>query len=367
MATSYSNPGGQGDRQSIITVTASFSPSGGTFSNHVDGSTTADSAGSFWASVPDVSGDWIQYAFDVPKIIDEVTWKQNTTTAMGTWKWQRWDGASWVDVGSSFTLGGATTQVQTSLAGNTDASDLWRLAGISGTFQTAPWVQEIEFKLEDEPSESPSESESESEPISEYPSDVEPDCFFTDGDRNSRLTCTTDLPSFEGTASNIIDGAFGNTASDSYGVNVVDFAGLHITFVLDTPQSLQGFRLYLSAATLFGTWQWQSWNGATWDDEGAQFTLGSGTATHDIFRPTASVSNRWRLLGVSGSNAAVPYLQEIELYIDGCNMPSESESESESEPPSEPPSEPSESESESESEPPVLVRPRPPVQVVVIG
>lgn len=151
-ATSYANAGGQGDRTASVTVTASAGLiASGVVSNLVDGATgnnTTDSI-SFTAGAS-VSGATLTFDFgaSAKRVITEAKWLQSSTASHGTWKWQgSQDGSSWVDIGSSFTLGGATTQTQTALSTNTQGYRYYRLLGVSGTASGSPFIQEIQFKI----------------------------------------------------------------------------------------------------------------------------------------------------------------------------------------------------------------------------
>lgn len=151
-STSYANTGGTGDRSAVITVT-SFSSAplvaSGSIANLVNGNLTETST---WFNNIDISADpaWIQFDFGsgASKIIDEAKWYQSGSQTQGTWKWQGSnDGSSWTDIGSSFTLGGATTQTISALAGNTTGYRYYRMLGVSGTPSPSPYIFEIEFKI----------------------------------------------------------------------------------------------------------------------------------------------------------------------------------------------------------------------------
>ena len=88
MAQSYDNHGGTGDRTSDITVTASVSPSGGVFSNLVDGATGADATDAVWWQGA-MSGEWVKFDFGQSRIVDECRWLQdNSTTHGAVCQWQ---------------------------------------------------------------------------------------------------------------------------------------------------------------------------------------------------------------------------------------------------------------------------------------
>ncbi|HZG32886.1 MAG TPA: hypothetical protein VEZ59_06390, partial [Sphingopyxis sp.] len=66
----------------------------------------------------------------------------------GTWKFQvSNDNGGRVDIGSSFTLGGSTSQVLTQLAANVLGYRYLHLVGVSGTVSGSPFIQEVEFKI----------------------------------------------------------------------------------------------------------------------------------------------------------------------------------------------------------------------------
>lgn len=153
---SYSNTGGTGSRQSIITVTSS----GLTWNNGsdlpvgditlmVDGVTGVNNLYNFISSV---SGNWVLFDFGVGalELITEVKWIQSGTQSHGTHRWQGSNnGTDFFNIGNSFTLGGATTQTQTELSGNTTGYRYYRLLGVSGTWSNGPYLYEIEFKIGD--------------------------------------------------------------------------------------------------------------------------------------------------------------------------------------------------------------------------
>lgn len=147
VATSYANAGGSGDRSASITVT-STGFSSGINSNFVDGAISAgsgdgrDTAGAATASVS------ITFDLGSAKVIDESKFYQSAANTHGTFKWRGSnDNSTYTDIGSSFTLGGATTNTLTSLNGNQTAYRYYKLEGVSGTTSGSPWWEEFEFKI----------------------------------------------------------------------------------------------------------------------------------------------------------------------------------------------------------------------------
>lgn len=139
-----------GDRTASITVTTTVPEVGNLTSEMVDG----DLAGV--GNAVDVSGGTVNAAglywrfdFGVASSvkITEAKWYQDTSATHGTWKWQGSNDASaWTDIGSTFTLGGSTTQTITTLSGNGSGYRYYRLLGVSGTMSGSPSLLEIEFK-----------------------------------------------------------------------------------------------------------------------------------------------------------------------------------------------------------------------------
>lgn len=147
---SFSNSGGTGDRTSLITVTISPTLTTNTNSNLVDGATGNNTTDGVAFLAVSVAGLFIQFDFGAgaSKIIQQARWLQSGTQTHGSWQWQGSDNAAaWTDIGASFTLGGATTQLQNTLANNTRGFRYYRLLGVSGTASGGPWIQEVEFSL----------------------------------------------------------------------------------------------------------------------------------------------------------------------------------------------------------------------------
>jgi len=148
MATSYNNPGGKGSRAGIITVslsTASITMLSPT--DLIDGTTTSGS--NYYKSTFTV-GNYIQFDFSSPKIIDEITHYQSAVAAHGTWQFKgsNDDWTTSYNIGTSFALGTATTQV-IPFTGNALPYRSFRWQLVAGAISQSPWIYEIEFKLDD--------------------------------------------------------------------------------------------------------------------------------------------------------------------------------------------------------------------------
>ncbi len=140
-AADYTGSYGTGDRQSIITATTNGGYSGAV--NFVDG----DQGDSNIFASGAVSGNYIRFQLTTgADVFTEAIFYQNGTHSHGTHKWQGSNNASdWTDIGSSFTLGGETTQTQTQLSGNVTEYEYYQLIGVSGSFNVTPWLHEFEF------------------------------------------------------------------------------------------------------------------------------------------------------------------------------------------------------------------------------
>lgn len=146
MANSYTNPGGSGNRTASITVTTNIVAGQGSVSMLVNGLTGASE---YWFSAQPGGTAYIQFDFGTQRNITEATWYQSQVAAHGTWKWQGSnDGSAYTDIGGTFTLGSAATQVISTLSGNASTWRYYRLQQTAGSISTAPWVNETEFSID---------------------------------------------------------------------------------------------------------------------------------------------------------------------------------------------------------------------------
>ena len=146
MTQSYANSGGTGNRTSLITVTTTAALFG-TIDKLVNGSQANET---FFSGTQ--SGLIITFSFapsGFTRCINEAKWYQDVAATHGTWKWQGSnDGGVWTDIGGTFTLGG-TLQTMTTLSGNTNFWQYYRLLQVSGTASNVPYLREIEFSIDD--------------------------------------------------------------------------------------------------------------------------------------------------------------------------------------------------------------------------
>src|ERR1043166_4093207 len=147
-ATSYANLGGTGDRRRMVKLSHSGMYAGNNLGAFFDGNTTAHVNWLAGGTVDSSRSMTVDFGTD-QYIVDEVKFYQTATDAQGTWKWRGSnDCSSWTDIGSSFTLGGATIQTITALSGNTTAYSCLQLIGVSGSSTSSPDTIEWEFKID---------------------------------------------------------------------------------------------------------------------------------------------------------------------------------------------------------------------------
>lgn len=146
----YSKPGGISYRVGLITLSTTFSNNGASLNNLIDGGLN-DSF--YWSNDATPSGKYIRFDFgNYPKVITEAKYYQDSGYSQSNVKWQGSNDAStWTDIGSSFRLGGAVAQTQTSLSANTTAYRYYQLISTDNTFAMTsnPYVREFEFKLDE--------------------------------------------------------------------------------------------------------------------------------------------------------------------------------------------------------------------------
>jgi hypothetical protein len=297
MATSYSNVGGSGDRRTpVIGSSTGITFTGGNISALLDGIT---GSGTLWFSSNfAAAGCVMEFDFRYPAIIDEAKWYQSTSATHGTWKWQGSNnGSSWTDIGSSFTLGGASPQTQTQLNGNTTAYRYYRLLGVSGNVSSAPYLREIEFKIT-------------------YNANAVTPAYgnpLSLGDRTATITLTSDVAKSGGNYTDLINGSYAGTLWFSGGA----VAGHYIKFDFGVDKIISEAIWYQTAgATTQGVWKWQgSADGSNWFDIGSSFTLGDWAQVQTQLNGNTTAYRYYRLLGISGNTSTVPFDAEIDFCI----------------------------------------------------
>lgn len=303
MATSYSNPGGQGDRRSSILTSLRGQGSLAGVQAMIDGS-AADTF--FWGGG---TATIVEFWFPAQCVIDEAIWTQSTSSSHGTFKWQGSnDHVNWTDIGSTFTLGGATSQTHTQLNGNSTAYRQYRLFQTAGTTSGTPFLREIEFKIEVVGTATYGHSQG-------------------TGNRTGTITQSNSGAGFSAAEDKIINGAF---ASDLSWSNAA-VSGDWVKWDFGSARILQEARWFQSTTNTHGVWQWEGSNdNSNWTAIGSTFTLGdvsvqcvwpSGGATITGVSAMGDLTGNttayryYRILGSSGAASGTPFLFEIEFQL----------------------------------------------------
>jgi hypothetical protein len=317
MATSYANAQGTGYRRNAVLVTATPAFGGGVPFRLVDGSFTSSANGStFFAGGGTTNIIEFDFGPGALVIIDEFKWYQDVTNAHGTWAWDYFDigSSTWTQIGATFTLGGVAT-LTIARAHSTPARKYrLRHTGAGGSTSSTPWLQEIEFKIEETSLVATSATHAKAV-----------------GDRTAGLVgVTTDATLGAGTADNTVDGAYLVNATDGCYMNngqsarkwVFDFGS---AVILDKFLWRQG-----SATGSHGTWQLSGSNDGVTEHEtllqilgdagSNDFTLGGLLENFIQFEDTASaVPNpgfRYYILRqLTGTTSSSPYITEIEFSL----------------------------------------------------
>lgn len=151
-STSYSNAGGTGNRTASITATVSPSPSSGSASALVDGTTDGSNGVLFAGGETNVV-----FKFDFgngnAKVIQETKIYLNSDGFNhGTYQWAGSDDdVSYTNIGATFSLVNTVTGangycLNTTMSANTTSYRHYRLTQTAGTAQN-DWINEFEFKL----------------------------------------------------------------------------------------------------------------------------------------------------------------------------------------------------------------------------
>lgn len=139
------------------------------------------------------------------------------------------------------------------------------------------------------------------------------------GDRTATITVTTTAILAAGTASNMVDGAFANNATDSFWWTGSQ-SGRRITFDLGSAKVIDEAKMYSDLTSAHGTWKWQGSNtnnGSDWVDLSAGFTLAGGpggVVQGDLSANTTSY-RYYSLLQTAGVTSAASWQREFEFKV----------------------------------------------------
>lgn len=288
----YTNYGGQASRIGLIDCTFSGAFGGGAGGDFVSGRYVA---GMYWNGGQ--TSQNLVFNFKNSRVIDELKWYQTDSSTHGTWQFEgSHDNSSWTTLGSSFTLGGSTSQTITAPSANTTAYQYYRLHQVSGSTNSSPYLLGVDFHIGNE---------------------ITKGYFGTYGvgDRHASITASGNIV---GGSNGFFDGAYATTSYINGGSSPfhVDFGS---AVILNECLWYQNTNNTHSASS-----QWEySDDDSTWFSYGSTFTAGGGSQLSMglfISRQTALNGNTgahryWRLNPGAGAWNSSPYILEVEFSI----------------------------------------------------
>jgi len=372
--TSYSNPGGSGNRSSLITVTSDLTFAGGASGPQrlVDGDYTSNN---FYPTAAfAAAGHYFKFNFATAQVIQESIFYSDRTGATGgegTWQWQGSnDDVTYTAVGPTFTLlftTSGTNALMTSLSKNVTAYKYYKLLGISGTFTDPAYYRQLDFKTvsslnslnvngnifatgkiysqgnELAPVWLPSGSNYYTASSSNYGVGTTSPQYNLDvwgninssgatyinslgpvtsygnsggnGVRTSLINVTTNISLGLGSISRLVNGDY---STHTLYWNTQSTSGLYLQFDFLVPKVITETTFWGDPSSSNGVWQWQGSNdGTTYANIGSTFTLTctiGGTASTALSANTTAY-RYYKLVGVSGSLSNVSNLFQLDFKI----------------------------------------------------
>lgn len=136
------------------------------------------------------------------------------------------------------------------------------------------------------------------------------------GDRTSLVLIKTNKTFGSGSPDNLVDGASGNTSTDSVSFPNAD-TGWEIWFDFRPTgfrQCVDEFRWLQQNTAAHGTWKIEAWDGFTWTDLLTGIALG-GATTQTIPFANTNAYIIYRMVQTAGATSSSPFIQEIEFKI----------------------------------------------------
>ena len=289
-STSYLGYLATGDRRFADMGITTNSTNPGAPPNHlIDG----NPANNTWYFIGGQTTVNLRFDFINKVLITEARMIQGNASTHGVWKWQGSnDKVNYTDIGGTFTLGGATTQLQTTLNGNTTYYNTYRLLQVSGATSGSPYVHEFEFKIL----------------IEAGPASFDGGGAFAKGNRSGAITVTQSnfLNLFgPGTIGAFVDGALANNWYCSNGAT-----SAYVRFDFGSPVNIRGAKIIRSNSTPSGIWIFQGSNdGTTFTDLSPAVLLDAEINT--LFAYHNDAYRYYQIKLVSGTASGSPYWQEV--------------------------------------------------------
>ncbi len=304
--SSYSNPGGTGNRTGLITVTSNFVPLDGTLSNLVNNGEANNNTDSM--KFP-LSGQalWVKFDFGAAifKEVTEFIWEQSTTNNHGTWDFEASNNnTQWDLLLADMTLGGALTNTYTpTLIGGYRYYKLTQSAGLANGIA---WMREIKFKIRN------LAQTIHNSAIASY------DNAGGRGDRVGLVVVSTDLVTSAGALDNLINGYSDNTGTYAWRGNISQASPKFMRFDFGTATILKEWKYSQQLTVSNNTWQLQgSPNASTWTNVGATFTLGGAAeVTYAEAAANTLAFRYWQIISTAGSTSgSLNYWREFRFKL----------------------------------------------------
>jgi hypothetical protein len=141
--TSYSNPGGSGNRTATIPVSKS---AGADIRGALSRFVGVGASGTYFANVP--NGEWLKFDFGTAKVITELKYYQEYDFTQGTWQLEGSnDNSTWTAIGNPFEIIGTTFVSGSAFSSNTNYYRYYRIKKTAGTVNSRPWAYQFDFKI----------------------------------------------------------------------------------------------------------------------------------------------------------------------------------------------------------------------------
>lgn len=289
---SYLNPDGSGNRFTTVSYEGNDSWAGGGPYVALDG--TFSNAG--WLNSGQTG--YIAWDFHRARVIKEITWTQSGASSQGTYTVDGSnDFSSWTTIVSGVGLGGTNPTV-VSMSSNTTGYRFYRFNRTAGSTTNGPYVQEVEFKIDD---------------------NVIAAGYYTalgSGDRRATIVATGTIGMY-GTQDpeDLIRGDRTNRT----GIGTGRPAGEYFQWDFGSAIIIKDAVLIQSVAAANGTWQWSGSNtaGSGYVNIGSPQAI-SSTFEDTVFDQLASNTTAYRYYRMtldSGTTSNGPYLHDFNFSV----------------------------------------------------
>ena len=250
-------------------------------------------SGLAWASSQTInSSTYIETGLDAPADISAACYFQSNDNTHGIWKFQYFDGTTYVDASSTFTLGGSRFQlIPFTSTVNTSNIRLTPLTAPGNNTGTPSDIHGIAFSEANKAS-----------------------YDYVGGDRSATWVLTSNVLLAQGVLSNLVNTY--STAQDTYFTNGQNALGKNITIEIPTALAMSVIRFRQSTTASHGDWDIEtSTDGSTWVNRGTTITLGGDV---DNVYPLTTDTTPYKYIrfnGVSGTTSSGPWLYDLDISV----------------------------------------------------